>query len=150
MNADAHVSMAKNRAGHLSKLQTLSIFPLTYGEWHKCGICWRSSSCWERGRTSLMWSPTFLNFCQQRTVWCVWSVVGKASSGMRLTEDCVGLAGWSSLSQQKGFSSWGCRQVRDQLNPVPTLCSAQKPQLMLQVQKPSGQRRKQMATRLAA
>ena len=128
------------------RLQALFIFPLTCGEWPNCGICWRSSPPWVLGRTPLMWSPTYLDPFQERTEWCVWSTVGKASLGMWLWGDCVGLARGSSLSQWKGLSSWGCGKVGGQMYPVPTLCSTQNPQLMLLLRSksPSGQRWKKI------
>lgn len=114
-----------------NQIQALSIFPSTSGEWPNCDICWRSCLPLLLGRSRLMWSPTSLDFFQERTEWCVWSVVGKASRGMWLGEDHVGPARGSSLSQEKGFSSWGCGKVRGQMYPVPTL--SQNPQLMLQL-----------------
>lgn len=110
----------------LSPKPDLFIFPLTCGEWPNCGICRRSVLPWVLGKTPLIWSPTRLDFCQERTESCIWSMVGKASLGMWLWGDRVGPARGSSFSQQKGFSSWGCGKVRGQTYPVPTLTPAHK------------------------
>lgn len=73
------------------QIQTLSIFPLTCREWPSCVICWGSGLQWVLSGTPLMCSPTSLDFCHKTTELCVWSMVGKASFGMWVWENHVGL-----------------------------------------------------------